>query len=212
MLRTYWGAPGVAARPPELLKDGRGAPSLQRIVLAFNLYRLQHDVFVGTVLPIAGDFRDFFDDIVALHYLAKNRVFASEPVGVGDGNEKLRSISVRASIGHGQLSSFIKTVGRPLGLIFELVAGTTHACALRVAALDHKIRNDAMENGSVIKRIFGFLASRRMRPLALTLGELDEVGDSLGRFLFEKAANDVAFAGFKYGVGSGCAGHRSPRI
>src|SRR5260370_14307658 len=96
---------------------------------------------------------------------------------------------------------------RTFGLVFELVAGTAHAGALRVSALNHEVGNHAMKNRSMIKRVVGFLAGGGVLPFALALGEVDKIRDGLGCILFEQAANDVAFAGFKNGIGSGCAGH-----
>src|SRR5260370_40010018 len=49
-----------------------------------------------------------------------------------------------------------------------------------------------------------------MRPLPLAFGKLGEVGDSLGRIVFEQAACNVSFAGFKGGIESGLASHRNP--
>jgi hypothetical protein len=82
-------------------------------------------------------------------------------------------------------------VGRTFGFVFELVAGASHAGALRVAALDHEVGNDAMKNRSVVKAVFGFLARRGMRPLALAFGEFHKVGYGFGRIFFEEAADDV---------------------
>src|SRR5258708_15972539 len=64
-----------------------------------------------------------------------------------------------------------------------------------------------MENCSVIEAVFGFLARRGMRPLALAFGEFHKVGYGLGRIFFEETADDVAFSGFKRCVESGLAGH-----
>src|SRR6202030_138482 len=116
-------------------------------------------------------------------------------------------VGVGAGVGHGELSCLVEFMGRTFGFVFELVAGAAHARALRVAALDHEVGDDAMENCSIIKAVFGFLARRGMRPLALTFGEFHKVGYGFGRVFFEEAADDIAFAGFKRGVESGLAGH-----
>src|ERR1700691_6273856 len=78
--------------------------------LALDLYRLHHYVFVGTVLTVASDFRDFLHDIVALNHLAENCVFAGEPVSVADSDEKLRSVRIRSRVRHCQFSSLVKTM------------------------------------------------------------------------------------------------------
>ena len=67
-----------------------------------------------------------------------------------------------------------------------------------------------MKNVPVIKGVVGFLAGGGVLPFALALGEIDKIGDGLGGILFEETANNVAFAGFKHGIGSGCAGHSLP--
>src|SRR5205807_3734954 len=112
--------------------------TVHRRALALDLYGLDHDVFVGTILPIARYLRDFFHDIVSFDYLAENCVFAGKPVGVADGDEELRAVSVRAGIGHGELPRLVELVLRTFGLVFELVAGAAHASALRVSTLNHE--------------------------------------------------------------------------
>src|SRR5713226_2525277 len=96
---------------------------------------------------------------------------------------------------------------RTFGLVFELVARTAETGAHRVAALNHEVGDDAMENGSVVEGIAGLFARCGMRPLALAFGEVDEVGDRLGGVLLKQAAHDGALAGFEHGISSGCAGH-----
>src|ERR1700692_4868190 len=98
-------------------------------------------------------------------------------------------------------------MGRAFGLIFELIAGPSHAGALRVAALDHEVRNHAMKNCSIIKAVCGLFARGRMRPLALAFGEFHKVGYGFWRFLLEEAADNVSFTGFKRCIESGLASH-----
>src|SRR5450759_1409816 len=123
------------------------------ILLTFDLYRLHHYVFVGTVLAVASDFRDCFYDIVAFDYLAEDCILAGEPVSVADGDEKLRSVGVGAGVGHRQLSSLVEAVWRTFGFVFELVAGAAETGAQRVAALNHEVGDYAMENGAMVKGI-----------------------------------------------------------
>src|SRR5208282_121442 len=195
------------AASPARAQRRRDKPGLTQSALAFDLYRLDHYVFVGTVLTVLGDFRDFFHDFVTFDDLAENWVFAGEPVGVGDGDEKLRSVGVGTRVGHRQLSRLVKTMWRALGFVFELVARTAKTAAHRVPALDHEAGNYPMENSPVVKGVSGLFVGSGMRPLALAFAQFDEVGDGLGGLLFKQAANDATLAGFEHGIGSGCAGH-----
>ena len=79
-------------------------------------------------------------------------------------------------------------------LVGELVAGTAAARAFRVAALDHEIRDHAMENGAVVERLSGLGA----------VGQSDEVLDRLGRLVGEKLDLEVAFRGVECGVNLVC--------
>src|ERR1700728_130646 len=46
-----------------------------------------------------------------------------------------------------------------------------------------------------------------MRPFALALGKINEVGDGLRRVFFKQAANDGSFRGLKDGIGSRGTAH-----
>src|ERR1035437_11135468 len=126
---SWW---GTSSRPATV---GDAASRVSTVgALALDLYRLHYYVFVGTVLAVARDFRDGFHDLVALDDLAENCVLAGQPIGVANGDEELRSVGVGAGIGHGQLASFVETMRRALGFVFELVAGTAETGAHRIAA------------------------------------------------------------------------------
>src|SRR5262249_30280349 len=109
--------------------------------------------------------------------------------------------------GHCELALFIESVRRAPGFVFELVAGAAHACALWIAALDHEVRNHAVENRAVVERVLALGPRGRMRPLALAFGKLGKVGNGLGRPLLEQPADDVALGGIEHGVGAGRACH-----
>ena len=57
-----------------------------------------------------------------------------------------------------------------------------------------------MKDGAVIETVFAFLAPDGMSPLALALGEVNEVADRFGCFFFKQPADDGSFAGFKGGI------------
>jgi hypothetical protein len=52
-----------------------------------------------------------------------------------------------------QLARLVELVWRALGLILEAVAGPAHAVAGRIAALNHEVGNDAMENRAVVELV-----------------------------------------------------------
>ena len=74
------------------------------------------------------------------------------------------------------LPALVELVRRALGLILELVARSAHAGAAGIAALDHEVGNDAVKDGSVVKRAGSFFAADAVLPFALALGKLDEIG------------------------------------
>jgi len=105
------------------------------------------------------------------------------------------------------LARFIEFVRGAFGLVLELIAGAAHAGALRISALDHEVGDHAVKDGSVVEGIFCLLAGGGVGPLALALGEVRQSWRRSWGVFFEQAADDGAFAGFEYGIGSGCAGH-----
>src|SRR5262249_45901244 len=111
---------------------------------------------------------------------------------------------------HGEFPRFVEAVRRTLGLIFELIAGAAHAGAGGIAALDHEVGDDAMEDGSVVEALFALFACDGMFPLAVALSQVNEVGDSFGSVFVEQAADNGAFGGLEDGVGAGRTGHRNP--
>src|SRR5258708_546541 len=131
-------------------------------------------------------------------------MLAGQPAGVGDGDEELRAIGVGAGVGHGEFAGLLEAVLRALGLVGDLVAGAAHAGAFGVAALDHELRNHAMEDGAVIE--LGTLLAAAV-PLFGAFGEADEVGYGVGRVLFEELTDDGAFGGFECRVGSWLGWH-----
>ena len=99
-----------------------------------------------------------------------------------------------------------------LGFVLELIAGSAEAGASRISTLNHEIGNHTVEDAAVVEAVFAFLAADRVGPLALAFGEVGEVGYGFGRFFFEEAADDGAFTGIEYGVGTGLTGHWGPFV
>ncbi len=59
-------------------------------------------------------------------------------------DKELAAVGVRASIGHAQTAGLV-LVGVALGLVFEGIARSPGACAVRAAPLSDESRNNAME-------------------------------------------------------------------
>jgi len=76
-------------------------------------------------------------------------------------------------------------------LIGKFVTWPARSGADRAAALDHKLRNRAMEDQSVVERPFLLLASLFIREFFGAFGKPDEIRNGLGRFFFEQAHHNV---------------------
>ena len=81
------------------------------------------------------------------------------------------------------LPGLLEAVFGAPGLVGELVAGAAHAGAFGVAALDHELGDDAMEDGAVVE-LRALLAAAV--PVLGAFGEADKVGDGLGCVFFEE--------------------------
>ncbi len=101
------------------------------------------------VLAVAGNERNLGHDILTFDDFAKDGVVAGEPRRGRNGDEELAAVGAGAAVGHGQLAGLVELVRRALGLILEAVAGSAHAGARRVAALDHEVGNHAVKDGAV---------------------------------------------------------------
>ena len=170
---------------------------------AFDGDGFQDDGGFRAVAAVAGELGDLFGDVVAFDDFTEDGVLSGEPGGVRGGDEELAAVGVGAGVGHGELAGVFEVVGGALGLVRELVAGAAHAGAFGVAALDHEVGDDAMEDGAVVELVAFFRAGV---PLAGAFGELDEVLDGERGFFFEELADDVSFGGLEGGVGTGLGG------
>src|SRR6266852_3659604 len=84
----------------------------------------------------------------------------------------------------------------------KLVAWPAHSAALRAAALNHELRNHAMEVQAVVERSLFFLAGLFIREFFRAFGKPDEICNRLGRFVFEQVHHNVSLGSFKNSVGS----------
>ena len=115
-----------------------------------------------------------------------------------------RAVGVGAGVGHGELTLLLEAVLGAAGLVGELVAGAAHAGAFGIAALDHELGDDAMEDGSVVELVALLAAAL---PRLGSLGEADEVRDGLGGVLLEELGDDGSFRGVEDCVGSWLSCH-----
>ena len=108
-------------------------------------------------------------------------MLAVEP---GRGNvrdEKLRAVSVWAGVRHRKHAGHI-VAQFWVKFIPEFVTRTAAAGAGRVAALGHKIRDNAVENGTVVEAL---------------AGEKDKIIHGVGNVFGIQVDDDVAFAGMQ---------------
>ena len=111
-----------------------------------------------------------------LSYLTEDGVLPVQIFGGDVGDEELASVGVRPGVGHGERADFV-TVLAALNLIFEPIAGTAVAGALRIAALDHEVGDHPVELRAVVE---------------LIAGKEYEIIYRLGRFFGEQLADDLA--------------------
>src|SRR5215469_3163870 len=90
------------------------------------------------------------------------------------------------------------------GLISEAVAWASHPSTFGVAALDHEVGDDAVEDCSIVE-LGTFLA--RAIPIFSAVSEADEVGDGLRSVFLKELGNDGALVGLERGVHAGFGWH-----
>ena len=136
------------------------------------------------VAAVAREHRDLLGDVLAARHLPEDGVLAVEPRGrVGGDDEELAPVRVRARVRHRERPALDLVV---VELVLELVARAAGAGALRAAALDHEVGDDAVEDQPVVEAL---------------AGELGEVLDRLRGLVGEELDLDRSFAGVKRGFG-----------
>src|SRR5215211_3384595 len=158
---------------PDVVRAGRAATPLERSVGQLDaLDRLALDRAIGS---IGLDRLDRVDCIHAVGDAAEYGVLAVEPRRLGGGDdEELRAVRVRPRVGHRERAADDLVL---VDLVLELVAGAAGAGALRAAALDHEVADDAMEREAVVVAL---------------LREVAHVADRLGSVVVEHLEDDVA--------------------
>ena len=94
---------------------------------------------------------DPVDDVLPGDHLAEDGVAVVEPGRRHHGDEELAAVGVGAGVGHGQQARLVE-LAAALELVLELVARAAGAATERVAALDHEVRDAAVEDGPVVER------------------------------------------------------------
>src|SRR5215470_12863709 len=115
------------------------------------------DFLKWTVLRVTGRLRDLLYDVVAFGDFAEDAVFVVQPGCRGNGDEELAPIGIWARVGHGEKAG-LRVFQLRMEFIGELITRTAASGAFRIAALNHEIGDDAVENGSVVKRLSGLLS------------------------------------------------------
>ena len=186
-------AGNCAARQNEIGPIGRISPIgpikkgeklLQSRVPLGDAVRLGGEEFVHGIEDLdAGNLvalRDGVHHILALRNGAKDGVLAVKPWSWNVRDEELGTVRAWTGVGHGEQTRFVETKLRH-ALVLELVPAIAPSRAGRIAALDHKIGDDSVEDNAVIFTLFG---------------EVQEAGAGDGRFGGEQGQFDIALAGF----------------
>ena len=131
-----------------MLASGRLCP--------FDFHGFQFDRLLRLVVRSSRQFRNFGGDIHSFDHLAKDGVLVIEPGRRRDGNEKLAAVCAGSGIGHGKFSRLVMLQGR-MKFVAKAIAGIAGPRSERASALNHELRDHAMENEAVVKRALHFL-------------------------------------------------------
>src|SRR5438094_146998 len=137
-----------------------------------DLDLLDHHVRARTVLRTRRSLGDGLDHVHPLRDLPEDGVLPVQPRRGRHRDEELRPIGVRPRVGHGQQAGAVERWAARRTLVLELVAGASPARALRIAALDHEVGDDPVEDRAVVQRLGLRTAVAGIAPLALPPREL----------------------------------------
>ena len=176
-----------------------------RLLYVGNRDALDDDVVERTVTGVAGYLGELVDNLAACLVLDRTEdgVLTLEPIGCSDGDEELRTVGSlstnRSGVCHSEHVRLVEVQVR-VDLIIELVAGATRSIAERVAALDHKAGDDAVEDNAVVEgRSLLRLTGLFVCPVNVTRREADEVLHRLGCMVTEQVDLDFSVVGVKGG-------------
>lgn len=154
------------------------------------------DVLNGAVHSAGCYAFDGIDDLLGVFvcYFTEDGVAAVEPGGVNGGDEELGAVGAGACVGHGQQVGLVE--GQfGVDFVLELVAGAADALAEGVAALDHEVADDAVEDDVLVEGAFLDFAGAGVAPFLGAVGEADEVLDGEGCVVAEEVYDDVTVVG-----------------
>src|SRR5690625_1738756 len=161
-----------------------------------NLHRLNDNVFSWAVHAVGLDLCQLSHNFLGswVGDLTEDGVVVVEVWGWCHGDEELGTIGARTSVCHSQQ---VWTVEGELWveLILELVARATTAGAGWVAALDHEVINNAVEDSAVVERAGLLALSVLSRVFLLTGCEADKVFNSYWCVVTEQVDDDVTEVG-----------------
>jgi len=146
--------------------------------------------FLGLVIVIGGRTLDFLNDIQPFDHLAKDHMLAIKMGSLHGADEELRAVRVGSSIRHGQDSGTRVFQLEVLILKFTTIDGlATRPVKIReVSALDHELRNHAVEDGA----LEGEGLFRDLSLSLLTSAQSAKVLSRLWNDVFEQFHHDTA--------------------
>src|SRR5271157_6409643 len=168
----------------------RAGESMGGLRYAFDAQLLDDHRCARAVHGIARHIGNLVGDVLALDHLTENRVAIIQVRCGSDGDEELAAIGAGAGIGHREFAR-LGMAQRWMELVREVVAGPPAPVSLRASALNHELRNHAVEDQAVIVIAFFFFPGSGIDKFFRALGQPDEILHRLGSFLFKQPANDI---------------------
>src|ERR1700722_965132 len=170
----------------------------------FDPHGFQFDGLFGLVIGSARPLRNFRGEVHAFDDLPEDGVLVVEPGRTRARDERTAPPRAGPGVGHGQLPGLV-VAQILMELVAKAVAWIAGTRSKGTSALNHELRNHAMENKAVVKRALHFLPRLRVLEFLGALGQADEIPDRLRRFLFEQADDDRPLRSIEYGICAWCA-------
>src|SRR5829696_1682622 len=202
--RTRSDPPDPEATPRTRTPARAGPPAPPPLPVLLDGDSFEAEVLDRAVHGVAVDRGHGVDDLHAVDDLAEDGVLAVEPGRRHLGDEELGAVGVGPGVGHGQVAGTVEAVG-PADLVLELVAGAAPAGAERVAALDHEVGDDPVEDRPLIEGSLLLRTGGRVAPRLAAGGQADEVLNRLGGGVGKQTDPDWALGGLQGRVGVGHA-------
>ena len=171
-------------------------PGAERRKRLGDIDGLDDNVLVRPVHAVGVDLANLGDDFLRsrVRNLTEDGVVVIQVRGRRHGDEELGTVGAWAGIGHGQQEWTVE-LQLWVELVLELVARATAAGAGGVAALNHEVIDDAVEDGAIVERA-GLLALCVLGGVVLfALGQTDEVFNGYRCVVTEEIDNNIAVVG-----------------